>query len=99
MVKIFFMYANLLLQALSRRYTFPVDSNFIGSFIQETLTSSVYLDILRGIEVENVREEKRREEKRREERVYRYTVDDGMIKFILVKIRVFSSWNLLDLHN
>jgi len=54
----------------------------------------VYLGILRGIEVENVREEKRREE-----RVYRYTVDDGMIKFILVKIRVFSSWSLLGLHN
>ena len=68
MVKIFFMYANLLLEGLSRRYTFPVGLNFIGSFIHETLTSSVYLDILRSIEVENVREEKRREEKRREEK-------------------------------
>ena len=58
MVKIFFMYATLLLEGLSRRYTFPVDLNFIGSFIHETLTSNVYLDILRGIEVENVREEK-----------------------------------------
>ena len=58
MVKIFFMYAKLLLEGLSRRYTFPVDLNFIGSFIHETLTSNVYLDILRGIEVENVRDEK-----------------------------------------
>ena len=39
------MYANLLLEWLSRRYTFPVDLNFLGC-------------ILRGIEVENVREEK-----------------------------------------
>ena len=52
------MYANLLLEGLSRRYTFPVDLNFIGSFIHETLTSNVCLGILRGIEVENVREEK-----------------------------------------
>ena len=58
MVKIFFMYENLLLEGLSRRYTFPVDLNFIGSFIHETLTSTVYLGILSGIEVENVREEK-----------------------------------------
>ena len=58
MVKIFFMYANLLLEGLSRRYAFPVDLNFIGSFIHETLTSNLYLGILKGIEVENVREEK-----------------------------------------
>ena len=90
MVKMFFMYANLLLEGLSRRYTFPVVLNFIGSFIHETLTSNVYLGILR---------EKRSREKRREERVYRYTVDDGMIKCIFVKIRVFFSWSLLGLHN
>jgi len=60
MFKIFFMYANLLLEGLSRRYTFPVDVdlNFIGLFIHETLTSNVYLDILKGIEVENVRKGK-----------------------------------------
>ena len=29
MVKIFYMYANLLLEGLSRRYTFPVNLNFI----------------------------------------------------------------------
>jgi len=46
------MNANLLLEVLSRRYTFPVDLDFIGSFIHETLTSKVYLGILRGIEVE-----------------------------------------------
>ena len=57
MVKISIMYANLLLEGLSRRYTSPVDLNFIGSFIHETLTSNVYLGILRGIEVER-REEK-----------------------------------------
>ena len=88
MVKIFFIYVNLLLEGLSRSYTFPVDLNFIGSFIHETLTSNVYLGILRGIEVE----------KRREKRIYRYTVDDAMIKGILVKIRMFSSWSLLGLH-
>ena len=70
LVKIFFIYAHLLLEDLARRYTFPVDLTFIGSFIHETLTNNVYLSILRGIEVENVREE----------RVYRHTVDDGMIK-------------------
>ena len=58
MVKILIIYANLLLEGLSRRYTFLVDLNFIGSFIHETLTSNVYLGILSGIEVENVREEK-----------------------------------------
>ena len=58
MVKIFCMYANLLLEGLSRRYTFPVDLNFIGSFIHETFTSNVYLGILSGIKVENAREEK-----------------------------------------
>jgi len=52
------MNANLLLEVLSRRYTFPVDLNFIGLFIHETLTRNVCLGILRGIEVENVREEK-----------------------------------------
>ena len=51
MVKIFFMYANLLLEGLSRRCTFPVDLNFIGSFIHEILTSNAYFGILRGIEV------------------------------------------------
>ena len=53
----------------------------------------MYLGILRGIEVENVRD------KDRAERVYRRTVEDGMIKGILVEIRVFSSWSLLGLHN
>ena len=52
------MYANLLLEGLSCRYTFPVYLNIIGSFIHETLTSNVYLDILRGTEVENVKVEK-----------------------------------------
>ena len=52
------MYANLLLEGLSRRCTFLVELNFIVLFIHETLTNNVYLGILRGIEVENVREEK-----------------------------------------
>ena len=56
MLKIFFMYANLFLEGLSRRYTFPIDLNVIGSFIHEILASNLYLGILRGIEVENVRE-------------------------------------------
>jgi len=30
MVKIFFMYTNLFLEGLSRRYTFSVDLNLIG---------------------------------------------------------------------
>ena len=59
------------------------------SFLHETLTNNVYLGILRGIKVENVREE----------RVYRHTVDDGMINGILVKTRVFSSWSLLGPHS
>ena len=52
------MHANLLLEGLSRRYTFPVDLDFIGSFNHETLTSNVYLGTLKGIEVER-REEKK----------------------------------------
>ena len=40
--------SHILLEGLSRRYTFLVDLNFIGSFIHETLTSNVYLGILRG---------------------------------------------------
>ena len=89
MVKLFFICAHLLLEGLARRYTFPVDLIFIGSIIHETLTNNVYLGISRGIKVENGREE----------RVYRHTVDDGMINGILVRIRVFSSWSPLGLHN
>ena len=56
LIKIYFIYANLLLENLARRYTFAVYLFFIGSFIHETLANNVYLDILRGIEVENFRE-------------------------------------------
>ena len=44
MVKLFFIYAHLLSEGLARRYTFPVDLFFIGSFIHETLTNNVYLE-------------------------------------------------------
>ena len=51
-----FIYANLLLENLARRCTFPVYLFFIDSFIHETLTNSVFLGILKGIEIENFRE-------------------------------------------